>query len=120
MWVKVGEVHLIGPELVQETNEEISQIKNRLKVARAVRFGKKRKLAPRFVEHFEIIEKCLADPTLQLPLDEIRFDDKMKFVEEPMEILEREFKKLKHCGITIVKVWWNLKCGPEFTWKHED
>ncbi|GJX18337.1 putative reverse transcriptase domain-containing protein [Tanacetum coccineum] len=92
----------------------------------------KRKLAPRFVGPFEIIEKvgtvayrldlpeelngvhdtfhvsnlkkCLADPTLQVPLDEIRVDDKLNFVEEPMEIIEREFKKLKRSRIAIVKV----------------
>ncbi|GKE97760.1 hypothetical protein Tco_0021111, partial [Tanacetum coccineum] len=50
-----------------------------------VRFGKKGKLAPRFVGPFEIIEKkCLADPTLKVPLDEIRVDAKLNFVEEPM------------------------------------
>ncbi|GKA15558.1 putative reverse transcriptase domain-containing protein [Tanacetum coccineum] len=116
MWVEVREGQLIGPELVQETTEKISQIKDRrrkplefsvgdyvlLKVSPwkgVVRFGKKRKLTPRFVGPFEIIEKvglvayrlvfpeelddvhdtfnvsnlkkCLADPTLQVPLDEI-------------------------------------------------
>ncbi|GKD47500.1 hypothetical protein Tco_1276476 [Tanacetum coccineum] len=108
-----------------------------------VRFGKKGKLAPRFVEPFEIVEKvgpvthrldlteelngfhdtfhvsnlkkCLADPTLQVPLDEIQVDAKLNFVEEPVEILEREFKKLKQSRIAIVKVRWNSKCGPEFT-----
>ncbi|GKA99430.1 hypothetical protein Tco_0827367 [Tanacetum coccineum] len=108
-----------------------------------VRFGKKGKLAPRFVRPFEIIEKvgpvayrlrllkelngvldtfhvlnlkkCLADPTLQVPLDEIQVDAKLNFVEEPMKILEREFKKLKRSRIAIVKVWWNSKRGPEFT-----
>ncbi|GJZ28775.1 putative reverse transcriptase domain-containing protein [Tanacetum coccineum] len=97
-----------------------------------VRFGKKRKLAHRFVRPFEIIEKvshvayrldlleelngvhdtfhlsnlkkCLADPTLKVPLDEIHVDVKMNFVEEPVEILEREFKKLKQSKIAIVKV----------------
>ncbi|GKE45277.1 hypothetical protein Tco_1472561 [Tanacetum coccineum] len=54
------------------------------------------------------------------PLDEIRVDDKLNFIEEPMEILEREFKKLKQSRIAIVKVWWNLKRGPEFTWERED
>ncbi|GJV74871.1 putative reverse transcriptase domain-containing protein [Tanacetum coccineum] len=95
MWAKVGEGQLIGPELVQETTEKILQIKDRLKDARVVRFGKKGKLAPRFVGPFEIVEKvgpvayrldlleelngvhamfyvsnlkkCLADPTLQVP-----------------------------------------------------
>nr|GEX85930.1 putative reverse transcriptase domain-containing protein [Tanacetum cinerariifolium] len=113
-----------------------------------VRFRKKEKLAPRFVRPFEIIEKvgpvaygldlpeelngvhdtfhvsnlekCLPDPTLQVPLDEIRVDAKLNFVKEPVEILEREFKKLKWSRITIVKVRWNLKRGPEFMWECED
>ncbi|GJX04963.1 putative reverse transcriptase domain-containing protein [Tanacetum coccineum] len=163
MWAEVGEGQLIGPELVQETTEKISQIKDRLKTARdrqksyadkrrkplefsvgdyvllkvspwkgVVRFGKKGKLAPRFVGPFEIIEKvghvayrldfpeelngvhdtfhlsnlkkCLADPTLQVPLDEIRVDAKLNFVEELVEILEREFKKLRRSRIAIFKV----------------
>nr|GEZ29485.1 putative reverse transcriptase domain-containing protein [Tanacetum cinerariifolium] len=81
-----------------------------------VRFEKKEKLAPRFVRPFEIIEKCLADPTLQVPLEEIRVDAKLNFVEEPVEILEREFKKLKHSRITIVKRIQILYCvdGVEF------
>nr|GEV77365.1 putative reverse transcriptase domain-containing protein [Tanacetum cinerariifolium] len=113
-----------------------------------VRFGKKGKLAPRFVGPFEItkrigpvayrlrlhkelngvydtfhvsnLKKCLADPTLQIPLEEIQVDAKLNFVEEPAEILEREFKKLKRSRIAIVKVRWNSKRGHEFTWKHED
>ncbi|GJZ47986.1 hypothetical protein Tco_0601818 [Tanacetum coccineum] len=108
----------------------------------------KGKLLPRFVGPFEIIEKvgpvayrldlpeelngvhdtfhvlnlkkCLADPTLKVPLDEIRVDAKLNFVEEPVEILEREFKKLKRSRIAIVKVWWNSKRSPEFTWERED
>nr|GEU49738.1 putative reverse transcriptase domain-containing protein [Tanacetum cinerariifolium] len=100
---EVGEGQLIGPKLVQETTEKISQIKDRLKKG-VVRFGKKRKLAPRFVGPFEIIEKVgpiayrldllkdlngvhdtfhvsnlkkfLVDLTLQVPLDEIRVDAK--------------------------------------------
>ncbi|GKE88131.1 putative reverse transcriptase domain-containing protein [Tanacetum coccineum] len=86
-----------------------------------VRFGKKGKLAPRFVGPFEIIEKkCLAYPTLQEPLDEIRLDVKLNFMEEPMEILERDYKKLKRSRIAIVKVQWNSKRGPEFTWERKD
>ncbi|GKB01007.1 putative reverse transcriptase domain-containing protein [Tanacetum coccineum] len=179
LWAEIREGHLIRPELVQETTEKISQIKDRLKVARdrqksyvdkrrkplefsvgdyillkaspwkgVVCFGKKGKLTPRFVRGFEIIEKvghvayrldlpeelngvhdtfhvsnlkkCLADPTLQVPLDEIRIDDKLNFIEEPMEILEREFKKLKRSRTAIVKVRWNSKRGPEYTWERED
>ncbi|GJS54008.1 putative reverse transcriptase domain-containing protein [Tanacetum coccineum] len=179
MWAEAGEGQLIGPELVQETIEKISQIKDRLKVARdrqksyadkrrrplefsvgdyvllkvspwkgVVRFGKKGKLTPRFVGPIKIVEKvghvayrldlledlngvhntfhvsnlkkCLADPTLQVPLDEIRVDAKLNFMEELVEILEREFKKLKRRRIAIVKVRRNSKCGPEFTWERED
>ncbi|GJU61977.1 putative reverse transcriptase domain-containing protein [Tanacetum coccineum] len=147
MWAEVGEGQLIGPELVQETTKKISQIKDRLKKG-VVRFRKKGKLAPRFVEPFEIIEKVgpmayrldlpeelngvhdtfyvsnlkkyLADPTLKVPLDEIRVDAKLNFMEEPMELLERDFKKLKRSRIAIVKVRWNSKRGPEFTWERED
>nr|GEV07986.1 putative reverse transcriptase domain-containing protein [Tanacetum cinerariifolium] len=156
MWAEVGEGQLIGPKLVQETTKKISLIKDRLKDAcdrqksykGVVRFGKKRKLAPRFVRPFEITEridlvayrlrvpkkligvhdtfhvlnlkKCLADLTLQIPLDVIRVDSKLNFVEEPVEILEREFKILKRSRISIVKVRWNSKRGPEFTWERED
>ncbi|GJY11961.1 putative reverse transcriptase domain-containing protein, partial [Tanacetum coccineum] len=54
--------------------------------------------------HVSNLKKCLADPTLQVPLDEIRVDAKLNFMEEPVEILEREFKKLKRSRISIVKV----------------
>nr|GEX23633.1 hypothetical protein [Tanacetum cinerariifolium] len=53
--------------------------------------------------HVSNLKKCLADPTLQVPLDEIRVDAKLNFMEEPVEILEQEFKKLKHSRISIVK-----------------
>ncbi|GJV66274.1 putative reverse transcriptase domain-containing protein [Tanacetum coccineum] len=83
-----------------------------------VRFGKKEKLAPSL--HVSNLKKCLTDPTLQVPLDEIEVDAKLNFVEEPVEILEREFKKLKRSRIAIVKVWWDSKHGPEFTWERVD
>ncbi|GKF74203.1 hypothetical protein Tco_0220535, partial [Tanacetum coccineum] len=70
--------------------------------------------------HVSNLKKCLADPTLQVPLDEIQVDAKLNFMGEPVEILEWEFKKLKRSRIAIVKVWWNSKCGPEFTWERED
>nr|GEX69489.1 putative reverse transcriptase domain-containing protein [Tanacetum cinerariifolium] len=66
------------------------------------------------------LKKCLVDPTLQVFFDEIRVNDMLNFMEEPVEILEREFKKLKRSRIAIVKVRWNSKRGPEFTWKRED
>ncbi|GJQ91147.1 hypothetical protein Tco_0002286 [Tanacetum coccineum] len=78
-----------------------------------VRFGKKGKLEPRFVRPFEIAERI--GPIayrLRLPQelnDEIQVDAKLNFVEEPVEILEWEFKKLKRSRMTIVKVQWSLK-----------
>nr|GEX27762.1 putative reverse transcriptase domain-containing protein [Tanacetum cinerariifolium] len=117
---EVRDGHLIGSEFVQETTKKISQIKDRLKATCVVRFRKNGKLAPRFVRPFEVNErisliayrlrlhkelngvhdtfnvsnfkKCLADPTLQVPLDEIQVDSQLNFMEEPMEILEREFE----------------------------
>ncbi|KAI3802190.1 hypothetical protein L1987_30320 [Smallanthus sonchifolius] len=113
-----------------------------------VRFGKKGKLAPRYVGPFKILErigkvaykldlpselsnvhptfhvsnlkKCLADENLHIPLDEVRIDEKMHFVEKPVEIIDREVRKLKRSRIPIVKVRWESKRGPEFTWERED
>ncbi|KAI3821770.1 hypothetical protein L1987_09342 [Smallanthus sonchifolius] len=113
-----------------------------------VRFGKKGKLAPQYVGPFKILErvgkvaykldlppelsnvhltfhvsnlkKCLADKNLHIPLDEVRIDEKVHFVEKPVEIMDREVKKLKRSRIPIVKVRWESKRGPEFTWERED
>ncbi|GJV33125.1 hypothetical protein Tco_1393525 [Tanacetum coccineum] len=113
-----------------------------------VRFGTKGKLAPIYVGPFEILErigpvayrlglpqelsyvhdtfhvsnlkKCLADANLYVPLDEIKIDRTLRFVEEPVEIMDREVKSLKRSKIPIVKVRWNSKRGPEFTWERED
>ncbi|GKB11515.1 putative reverse transcriptase domain-containing protein [Tanacetum coccineum] len=149
MWAEVREGHLIGPELVSPWKGVVCFRKKGKLAPRFVgRFRKKGKLAPRFVRPFEIIKKvgpvayrldlpeeldcvqdmfhvsnhkkCLADPTLQVPLDELRVDDNLNFVEEPMEIMEREFKKLKRSRIAIVKVRWNSKRGSEFMWERED
>ncbi|GJT67512.1 retrovirus-related pol polyprotein from transposon TNT 1-94 [Tanacetum coccineum] len=113
-----------------------------------VRFGKKEKLAPRYVGPFEIVEcvgpvayrlklpqelscvhdtfhvsnlkKCLVEPDDQVPLDEIEIDENLRFVEEPIEIVERDVKKLKRRRISLVKVRWNSRQGAEYTWEHED
>ncbi|GJZ42680.1 putative reverse transcriptase domain-containing protein [Tanacetum coccineum] len=113
-----------------------------------VRFGKRGKLNPRYVGPFKVIEKvgdvayklelpeelsrvhntfhvsnlkkCYADEPLAVPLDGLHFDDKLHFVEEPVEIMDREVKRLKQSRIPLVKVRWNSKRGPEFTWERED
>ncbi|GJT24449.1 hypothetical protein Tco_0894386 [Tanacetum coccineum] len=146
IWTKVGESQLIGPEIVQETTEKIFQIKERLKTARSrqksyvdkwrkplefqvgdrvllkvslwkevVQFCKKGKLAPRCVGPFEIVE-CVRP----VPLDDTEIDENLRFVEEPIEIVERDVKKLKRRRIPLVKVRWNSRQGAEYTWKHED
>nr|GFC69081.1 putative reverse transcriptase domain-containing protein [Tanacetum cinerariifolium] len=66
------------------------------------------------------LKKCLADVNLHVPLDEVKVDDKLRFVKEPIEILDRGVKKLKRRCIPIVKVRWNSRRGPEFTWEQED
>nr|GEV36063.1 putative reverse transcriptase domain-containing protein [Tanacetum cinerariifolium] len=64
--------------------------------------------------------KCLSDESLVIPLDELCIDDKLHFVKEPVEIMDREIKQLKRSGIPIIKVRWNSKRGPEFTWERDD
>ncbi|GKG32667.1 hypothetical protein Tco_0430177, partial [Tanacetum coccineum] len=63
---------------------------------------------------------CLSDDTLVIPLEEIQLDDKLNFIEEPVEIMDREVKQLKRSRIPIVKVRWNARRGPEYTWERED
>nr|GEV45293.1 putative reverse transcriptase domain-containing protein [Tanacetum cinerariifolium] len=70
--------------------------------------------------HVSKLNKCMAKEPLAIPLDEIQVDDKLNFIEEPVEIMDREVKRLKQSRILIVKVRWNSKRGPEFTWERED
>ncbi|GJR34820.1 putative reverse transcriptase domain-containing protein [Tanacetum coccineum] len=113
-----------------------------------VRFGKRGKLNPRYVGPFKVIErvitvayklelprqlsrvhntfhvlnlkKCLSDESLVIPLEELHVDDKLHFVEEPVEAVDREIKQLKRSRIRIIKVRWNSERGLEFTWERED
>ncbi|GJY13028.1 putative reverse transcriptase domain-containing protein [Tanacetum coccineum] len=113
-----------------------------------IRFGKRRKLSPRFVGPFKVIERigpmacklelpdklrgihntfhvsnlkrCFVNDDVVILLDEVQLDAKLHFVEEPVEIMDREVKRLKQSRIPIVKVHWNSRRGPEFTWERED
>ncbi|GJW12368.1 hypothetical protein Tco_1578195 [Tanacetum coccineum] len=130
LWAEIGESSLSGPELVLDTTD------------------KKGKLAPKYIGPFEILErigrvayrlrlpeelssvhdtfhvlnfkKCLADANLHVSLNEIKIDKTLRFVEELIEIMDREIRNLKHSKIPLVKVHWNSKRGPEFTWERED
>ncbi|GKC33264.1 putative reverse transcriptase domain-containing protein [Tanacetum coccineum] len=113
-----------------------------------IRFGKQGKLNPRYIGPLKILErigpvayklelpeelsnvhstfhisnlkKCLSDESLVIPMKELWLDDKLNFVEELVEIMDRKVKKLKQSRIPIVKVRWNSKIGPEFTWERKD
>nr|GEY42816.1 putative reverse transcriptase domain-containing protein [Tanacetum cinerariifolium] len=89
-----------------------------------VHFGKRGKLNHRYVGPFKVLEKIRkkfhADEPLAVLLDGLHFDDKLHFIEEPVEIIDCKVKGLKRSRIPLVKVRWNSKRGPEFTWEHED
>ncbi|GKA97184.1 hypothetical protein Tco_0825078, partial [Tanacetum coccineum] len=108
-----------------------------------IRFGKRGKLNPRYIGPFKVLarvglvayrlelsqqlstihitfyvsnlKKCLSDESLVIPLDEIKIDDKLHFIKELVEIMDREVKRLKQSRIPIIKVRWKSRRGPEFT-----
>ncbi|GJX76283.1 hypothetical protein Tco_0323094 [Tanacetum coccineum] len=128
---------LTDPEIVQETTKKIVQIKQTMQVARyrqksyadlkqKVReVGCKLELPEELSRvhntfHVSNLKKCYADEPLAVPLDGLHFLDMLQFVEEPVEIMDREVKRLKRIRIPLVKVRWNSKRGLEFTWERED
>ncbi|GJQ91383.1 putative reverse transcriptase domain-containing protein [Tanacetum coccineum] len=70
--------------------------------------------------HISNLKKCLSDKSLVIPMKELRLDDKLNFVEEPVEIMDQQVKQLKQIRIPIVKARWNSKRGPKFTWECKD
>ncbi|GJQ96567.1 putative reverse transcriptase domain-containing protein [Tanacetum coccineum] len=83
-------------------------------------FTQESKLYPTNTFQVSNLKKCLAEPDVQVPLDEIEIDENLRFVEEPIEIVERDVKKLKRRRIPLVKVRWNSRQGAEYTWERED
>ncbi|GJZ57204.1 putative reverse transcriptase domain-containing protein [Tanacetum coccineum] len=135
---------------VQETTEKIIQIKQRIQAARdrqksyadlkrkpmEFQVGDKVMLKVGAVSyklelpqelsrvhntfHVSNLKKCYADEPLAVLLDGLHIDDKLHFVEEPVEIMDHEIKQLKQSRIPVIKVRWNSRRGPEFTWERED
>ncbi|GJX42859.1 putative reverse transcriptase domain-containing protein [Tanacetum coccineum] len=113
-----------------------------------IRFGKRGKLNPHYIRPFKILakvgtvayrhelpeqlsrvhstihvsnlKKCLSDKPLAIPLDEIHIDENLNFIKEPAEIINRKVKRLKQSRFPIVKVRWNSRRGPDYTWERED
>nr|GEW39976.1 putative reverse transcriptase domain-containing protein [Tanacetum cinerariifolium] len=113
-----------------------------------IHFEKRGKLNPRYIRPFKILKriglmaytlelpeelsnvhstfyvsnlkKFLYDESLVVLMKELQLHDKLNFVEEPVDIMDREVKQLRQSRIPIVKVRWNSKRGPEFTWERED
>ncbi|GKC04240.1 putative reverse transcriptase domain-containing protein [Tanacetum coccineum] len=120
-WAEVGDSQLTGPKIIHETTEKIVQIKNRDKVMLKVspwkgviHFGKRGKLNPRYIGPFKIIAKVgTVAYRLELP-------EQLSRVHKPVEIMDHEVKRLKQSRIPIVKVRWNSRRVPEFTWERED
>nr|GEV13730.1 retrovirus-related Pol polyprotein from transposon opus [Tanacetum cinerariifolium] len=129
IWTEIGESQLIGPEIMQETTEKIFQIKERLKTTRSRQksyVDKRRKplefkvgdrlllkVAYRLKLHQELscihdmfhvsnLKKCLAESDAQIPLEEIKVDENLRFIKEPIEIVERDVKKLKRRRIPLL------------------
>ncbi|GKF83008.1 hypothetical protein Tco_0244664, partial [Tanacetum coccineum] len=149
-WAKVGDVQLTRLDTIHETTEKIVQIRQRLQAARDQQrsYANVRrkplefqvgdrvmlKVGPvsyklelpeelsnvRNTFHVSNIKKCLSDESLVILMKELRIDEKLNFMEEPVEIMDREVKHLKQSRIPIVKVRWNSKRGLEFTWERED
>nr|GEW32317.1 reverse transcriptase domain-containing protein [Tanacetum cinerariifolium] len=97
-WIEVGEAQLLG-------------LCSRFRLGKSSTFWKTGEAKP---------QKCHADEPLAILLDGLHADDKLHSVEEPIEIVDREVKRLKRSHIPLVKVRWNSKRGPKFTWEHED
>ncbi|GKD63888.1 hypothetical protein Tco_1305996, partial [Tanacetum coccineum] len=70
--------------------------------------------------HVSNLKKCYADEPLAMSLEGVHIDDTLQFVEEPVEIMEHEIKRLKRSRIPLVKVRSDSRRGPEFTWESED
>ncbi|GKC41950.1 putative reverse transcriptase domain-containing protein [Tanacetum coccineum] len=121
-WAEVGDAQLTGPKRGKLNPRYIGTFKVLAKVGTvAYRIELPDQLSHvHSTFHVSNLKKCYAEKPLAISLDEIHIDDKLNFIEEPVEVMDREVKQLKQSRIPIVKVRWNLRRGPEFTWECED
>nr|GEV55279.1 hypothetical protein [Tanacetum cinerariifolium] len=136
-WAEVEDTQLTGLEIIHKTTEKIVQIKSYIQaacdlqksyadiVAKVGTIAYHLELLKKLsiihsTFHVSNLKKCLVDEPFAIPLDENQVDDKLHFIEEPVEIKDREVKRLKQSCISIVKVCWNSRRGLEFTWERED
>nr|GFB20126.1 putative reverse transcriptase domain-containing protein [Tanacetum cinerariifolium] len=113
-WTEVGEAQILDIELIQETTKKIVQIKQKMYVEPFKVLEKIRKVAYKLelpeelsrvhnTFHVSNLKKCHADEPLAVLLDGLHFDDMLHFIEEPVEIMDREVKRLKQSQIPLVK-----------------
>ncbi|GJX83536.1 putative reverse transcriptase domain-containing protein [Tanacetum coccineum] len=116
-WAEVGQVQLTGPEIVQETTEKVLEkvgvVAYKLELPQELS-----RVHNTF--HVSNLKKCYSDDPLVVSLEGLHVDDKLYFIEEPVKIMDREVKRLRQSRVPIVKVRWNSRRGPEFTWERED
>ncbi|KAI3758263.1 hypothetical protein L6452_05819 [Arctium lappa] len=120
---KASEKQFSGPEIVQESEDKVSGIRERLKAAqdRQKRYAdKKRRLVEFQVGDRVMLKKCLVEEESVIPLSEIRVDEGNRCVEEPEAILEKKSKKLRHKEVTLVKDQWKHHRGANVTWEAEE
>ncbi|GJT14084.1 putative reverse transcriptase domain-containing protein [Tanacetum coccineum] len=148
-WSEVRDSQLTGPELIRDTTEKIVQIKNCLLATRSRQksYASRRLNSLEFevgtmivaragpiaytlelpkelkgihsTFHVSNLKKCLAEGDVVVPMEETQLDDKLHMIEEPVEIIDREVKRLKQSRIPIIKIRWNSQRGLEFTWERE-
>ncbi|WMV15717.1 hypothetical protein MTR67_009102 [Solanum verrucosum] len=84
-----------------------------------MRFGKKGKLSPRYIGPY-CIAKRIGDPSLVLPTGSIKIKDNLSYEEVPVQILDRQVRRLKTKGVASVKVLWRNQFVEGATWEAEE
>ncbi|XP_070049479.1 uncharacterized protein [Nicotiana tomentosiformis] len=146
-WNEVGEKKLVGPEIVQQTEDKVKIIKDRLKIAsdrqksyadlkrheieykasdkRVSPVAYKLALPPELdkihnVFHVSMLRRYRSDPSHVLPIESIEVNPDLTYGEETFQILARELKELRNKSIPLVKVLWKIYSGEEATWEREE